>query len=191
MKTAILTIGKNEYRKIEVTYVLYLEELIRGPLREKERSKAKIHHKKQEIDPILLDTILTILLGGNDMIRKFKVTVDGKVHHIEIEETTVGASPMDFSAQKVEVEQKEVGITPQAEIDSTSIKDRVTVPIAGTISTIAVSAGQTVKEGDLLFVFEAMKMENEAISSCNGIVGNIYKKEKDSVSPNEVVMEIL
>lgn len=190
MKTAILTIGKNEYRKIEVTYVLYLEELIRGPLREKERAKPKIHHKKQEINPILLDAILTILLGGNNMIRKFKVTVDGKVHHIEIEETTVGASTMEFSAPKV-VEQKEPEIAPQTEVESTSIKDRVTVPIAGTISTITVSTGQTVKEGDLLFVFEAMKMENEAISSCNGIVGNIYKKEKDSVSPNEVVMEIL
>lgn len=135
MKTAILTIGKNEYRKIEVTYVLYLEELIRGPLREKERAKPKIHHKKQEIDPILLDAILTILLGGNNMIRKFKVTVDGKVHHIEIEETTVGASTMEFSAPKV-VEQKEPEIAPQTEVKSTSIKDRVTVPIAGTISTI-------------------------------------------------------
>lgn len=60
-------------------------------LKEKKRAKPKIHHKKQEIDPILLDAILTILLGGNNMIRKFKVTVDGKVHHIEIEETTVGS----------------------------------------------------------------------------------------------------
>lgn len=71
------------------------------------------------------------------------------------------------------------------------MKDKVTVPIAGTISNIAVHVGQTVKEGDLLFVFEAMKMENEAISSCDGVIGNIYKKEKDMVNPNEIVMEII
>lgn len=166
--------------------MLYLEELIRGPLREKEKLKAKIHHKKQEIDPILLDAILTILLGGNDMIRTFKVTVDGKVHHIEIEETTVGA-PKETANPKVD----EIISTPKIEIETSTVKDRVTVPLSGTISMIAVSVGQTVKEGDLLFVFEAMKMENEAISSCNGTVGNIYKKERDSINPNEVVMEIL
>lgn len=166
--------------------MLYLEELIRGPLRDKERPIQKLHHKKQEIDPILLDTILTILLGGNEMIRKFKVTVDGKVHHIEIEETTIGASKTI-----PEPEIQEIVTTPKIETETSSVKDRVTVPIAGTISSIAVSVGQTVKEGDLLFVFEAMKMENEAISSCNGIIGNIYKKEKDTVNPNEVVMEII
>ena len=165
--------------------MLYLEELIRGPLREKERPKPKIHQKKQEIDPILLDAILTILLGGNEMIRKFKVSIDGKVHHIEIEETTPGVSSMDFSAPTIAREEIKV------EVETSSVKDKVTVPIAGTISNIAVHVGQTVKEGDLLFVFEAMKMENEAISSCDGVIGNIYKKEKDMVNPNEIVMEII
>ena len=172
-------------------YVLYLEELIRGPLREKERPKPKIHQKKQEIDPILLDAILTILLGGNEMIRKFKVSIDGKVHHIEIEETTQGVSSMDFSAPTIAREEIKVEVTPKVEVEASSVKDKVTVPIAGTISNIAVHVGQTVKEGDLLFVFEAMKMENEAISSCDGVIGNIYKKEKDMVNPNEIVMEII
>lgn len=75
-------------------------------------------------------------------------------------------------------------------MDSKIAKEKVTVPITGTLTKIAVKEGDVVKEGDLLFIFEAMKMENEALSSCNGVVGIIHKKLGDVVDADEIVLEI-
>jgi acetyl/propionyl-CoA carboxylase alpha subunit len=39
----------------------------------------------------------------------------------------------------------------------------ITSPLPGKIVGVKVSAGQKVKEGDLLLIIEAMKMENEIV----------------------------
>ena len=46
-------------------------------------------------------------------------------------------------------------------------------PMPGNILKINVSQGQTVKEGDLLIVLEAMKMENEIVAPKSGTVAQI------------------
>ena len=51
----------------------------------------------------------------------------------------------------------------------------------GTILDVKVTAGQAVKEGDLLFILEAMKMENEILAEFDGTVTEIFIKKGDSV----------
>ena len=46
-------------------------------------------------------------------------------------------------------------------------------PMPGNILKINVSQGQTVKEGDVLIVLEAMKMENEIVAPKGGTVAQI------------------
>jgi len=46
----------------------------------------------------------------------------------------------------------------------------VTSPLPGKIVNVKVSAGQKVKEGDLLLTIEAMKMENEIVAPVTGTV---------------------
>ena len=46
-------------------------------------------------------------------------------------------------------------------------------PVPGNILKIKVSQGQTVKEGDVLIVLEAMKMENEIVAPKGGTVAQI------------------
>ena len=48
-----------------------------------------------------------------------------------------------------------------------------------------------VKEGDLLFTFEAMKMENDMTAPCSGTVGRIYKTAGDSSDTGEPVLELV
>ena len=46
-------------------------------------------------------------------------------------------------------------------------------PMPGNILKIQVSQGQQVKEGDVLIILEAMKMENEIVATKSGSVAQI------------------
>ena len=59
--------------------------------------------------------------------------------------------------------------------------EAVTAPMPGNILKVAVSQGQTVKEGDLLVVLEAMKMENEIFAPKAGTVAAVNVAKGQSV----------
>ncbi len=62
--------------------------------------------------------------------------------------------------------------------------------IPGTILSFHVKEGDAVKQGDQLFVLEAMKMNNEVLAPISGIVKKINVKEGDRVSKNDAIMLI-
>ena len=64
----------------------------------------------------------------------------------------------------------------------------ITAPLAGNIWKIEVTEGQQVEEGDLLFVLEAMKMENEVLADRAGVVSTIQVKEGDTVDLGAVLL---
>ena len=51
----------------------------------------------------------------------------------------------------------------------------------GNILKVAVQPGQAVKEGDLLVVLEAMKMENEIFAPCAGTVAQVLVQKGSNV----------
>ena len=51
--------------------------------------------------------------------------------------------------------------------------EKVSAPMPGTILDVRVSNGQTVKKGDILFILEAMKMENEIMAPCGGTIASV------------------
>ena len=57
----------------------------------------------------------------------------------------------------------------------------VVAPMPGNILKVAVSQGQSVKEGDLLVVLEAMKMENEIFAPKAGTVAAVNVTKGQSV----------
>ena len=51
--------------------------------------------------------------------------------------------------------------------------DPVKAPMPGNILDVRVSAGQSVKAGDILFILEAMKMENEIVAPKDGALTSV------------------
>ncbi len=66
----------------------------------------------------------------------------------------------------------------------------VTSPLPGKIVSVSVSAGQKVKEGDLLLVIEAMKMENEIVAPVNGTVTAVSAKADSTVQIGDNLVSI-
>ena len=60
----------------------------------------------------------------------------------------------------------------------------------GTVLELRVSEGASVKKGDILLILEAMKMENEIMSPCDGTVKQIATSKGASVNSGETLIVI-
>jgi pyruvate carboxylase subunit B len=60
----------------------------------------------------------------------------------------------------------------------------------GTIVRILVDEGDEVKDGDVILVLEAMKMENELRAPISGVVSAIHVHQGQAVEMNAVLAEV-
>jgi glutaconyl-CoA/methylmalonyl-CoA decarboxylase subunit gamma len=66
----------------------------------------------------------------------------------------------------------------------------VTAPMPGKIIELLVEESSHVKEGEAILILEAMKMQNEIIAQVTGKVRKISVKAGDSVTKDDILMEI-
>jgi pyruvate carboxylase subunit B len=66
----------------------------------------------------------------------------------------------------------------------------VIAPMQGLIVKIPVKAGDDVKLGDVVAVLEAMKMQNDIVTTVAGRVSQVYVKEGEVVSPNQPLLAV-
>ena len=66
----------------------------------------------------------------------------------------------------------------------------IKAPLPGTITDIKVNVGDTVKQGDVVLILEAMKMQNNIESEFSGTVTSINVKQGETVMEGAVLFTI-
>lgn len=116
-------------------------------------------------------------------MRKFQVKVNGQCYEVEVEELTGTQSVVETPPTTQVMPQK---TQHEKHVEGT----RVVAPMPGKIVEIKVSLQQQVKEGDLIAVLEAMKMENEIFASANGTIASLPITQGSMVESNDLIAVI-
>lgn len=125
-------------------------------------------------------------------MKKFNIKVNGKAYEVEVEE--VGSSAPSFTAPAAPAVSAPVNETKSApapapapvNAGSSSIK----APMPGTINAVKVTAGESIKKGQVVAVLEAMKMENEIMAPEGGTVTGVATSKGASVNAGDILITI-
>ena len=114
-------------------------------------------------------------------MKKYNVTVKGTSYEITLEvvdAADIKATPAPAAAPTAPAAAPApVAVAPVSNANG----ENVTAPMPGNILAVNVSNGATVKKGDVLFILEAMKMENEIMAPCDGTVVSVNVSRGSSV----------
>lgn len=117
----------------------------------------------------------------------YDVRVDGKVYQVEVaasgELETINEKPATSAASSP------ASNPAQPESDANSAHT-IEAPLSGNVFKLMVSEGETIQDGDVVMIMEAMKMETEVRSAFEGTVARIMIKEGDSVSSGQPLIEL-
>jgi biotin carboxyl carrier protein len=105
------------------------------------------------------------------------VEVEGEVFKVRVTGAGMTVSPASAGAQ--------AAAPPPRTGEGTVI-----APMQGLIVKIPVKAGDEVKLGDVVAVLEAMKMQNDIVTTVAGRVSQVYVKEGEVVSPNQPLLAV-
>lgn len=105
---------------------------------------------------------------------KYKVTLNGRTYEVEVEagkamlldeyEAVVPTAAPVAAPAAAPAPVAAPAAAPAPAAAAPVAGEAVTAPMPGNILKVNVTAGQAVKEGDVLVVLEAMKMENEILA---------------------------
>ena len=136
------------------------------------------------------------------MMKNYKITVNGNTYEVGVEE--VGGAAEVKSVQMAAPAPKAAPApapkpaapppapkpaAPKAAAPKGEVED-VLAPLPGTVISINVSEGDEVKAGQILLIFEAMKMENELVAPRAGSVAKIHVAKGDVLESGKPVVTI-
>ena len=129
---------------------------------------------------------------------KYKVTLNGRTYEVEVEageaillaeyEAVAPAAPAaaPVAAPAAPAAAPAAAAAPVV----TGTGEAVKAPMPGTILKVNVTQGQAVKEGEVLCVLEAMKMENEIMAPKAGTVTQVVISKGASVNTGDALVVI-
>ena len=124
---------------------------------------------------------------------KYELTLNGRTYEVEVEL----AAPMMMQEFQTYMPAPAAPAAAPAPVAAPAAAPAVTgegfcveSPMPGTILKVNVTPGQAVKEGDVLVVLEAMKMENEIMAPKDGTVNQVVVTKGSSVETGAALVFI-
>jgi biotin carboxyl carrier protein len=130
-------------------------------------------------------------------MKKLLITVNGKRYEVDVEVVQDDEQIDSVPAFRPPSRTMDSYVTPvTAPLPPSVAKPRtgaadkktLTSPINGVVLEIAVKEGQTVRQNDVLFVLEAMKMKTNISSPLNGKVKTIRVKVTDKIEAGQTLL---
>ena len=128
---------------------------------------------------------------------KYKITLKGRTYEVVVEhgEAMVLAeyeaqAPVPPAAAAAPAAPAAAPAAPAPAPAAVSAGTKVDSPLPGNVLNVKVSVGQAVKEGDVLVIIEAMKMENEIAAPCDGVVKQIVADKGAVVATGDTLLVI-
>ena len=145
------------------------------------------HNIEIDGNSLQIDNIPFVLGQTGNMI-----TLDGIAYSVDYENNraVVDGKEYDFELKgfraKPSTNRKETKMKTAVNAGEASVQ----AVMPGVILRIDIEEGQKVKDGDVLMILEAMKMENEVEADQSGTVKKIYVEVGDKVEPGQALVDI-
>ncbi|MCY0897954.1 MAG: biotin/lipoyl-binding protein [Firmicutes bacterium] len=120
-------------------------------------------------------------------VRRFRVTVNGKVYEVEAEELTGAVTVPDHRPEPLS-STPTASEVPPAPSRAAGTGTTIEAPLPGLVLEVKVAEGQAVASGQVLIILEAMKMENEITAPEAGVVQSVRVAKGDSVAQGDILV---
>ena len=124
-------------------------------------------------------------------MKNYTITVNGNVYDVTVEET--GSTPSAAPVRKAAPAAKAAPAPAAAPKAAAPAKSgaagsvKVNAPMPGKILAVKANVGDKVTKGQVIFVLEAMKMENDIVAPQDGTIASIDTAAGNSVESGETL----
>jgi biotin carboxyl carrier protein len=137
-------------------------------------------------------------------MKSFKFTIQGNNYEVDVKSIDQNLAQVEVNGTNYEVE-----IHHQVQLSKTPILVRnpvkapepvhmsagtkflaVRTPLPGNILSISKKKRDTVKHGDIIMIYEAMKMENKILAEKDGVIRNMKVNQGDNILQDDILFEI-
>lgn len=133
-------------------------------------------------------------------MKQYKIVVNGVAYEVQVEEVggtasapaMVAPTPVAAPVASAPVAAAPAPKAAPAPAPQATAAGATTIeaPMPGTILDVKVKAGDSVSEGQVLLMLEAMKMENEIMASRAGIVDVVQVVKGASVNTGDMLLSL-
>lgn len=132
-------------------------------------------------------------------MKKYNVKVNGVAYEVEVEEVQAFSAPVP-ATQKIAPPATAPAAAPTpaapAPVESKPASSnaagsfKIEAPMNGTVTKVLVKPGDSIKTGDTVLTFEAMKMEQEIKSPKDGVVASVHIQQGTAINQGDLLVSL-